>query len=162
MSYLSTPQVYRDAADHVANGWCQKRARNEEGGECPLEAVVQALSFGIYGLEKRTVPPVMAQQIHRQLLASSWEYRLLRRSRLRKFRNTGYQVDIMLWNDAPWRRKQTVVSMLLALAERLDAEERQAQQAADHEQLNRLSKELEDQWAAAGPRATDERELVSC
>jgi hypothetical protein len=99
---------YRQAAEHVEDGWGQRHFENKRGDVCLIGSLNLALGTSAQGWN---IPSVMEAELDEELS----QYRVYR-----FMRNRGAPVteSAAVWNDVPWRRKSTVLRVLNSLADR--------------------------------------------
>lgn len=145
-------KIYRNAAVRVRQGWAQKAFSDSHGNQCLVQSVLTSAEQSGFTLSAEMIHELDVQ------LQQFADYRAYRVAMLTcaegdmpafvarwmgkhtyfplNTREHALQVAIMMWNDAPYRRKKTVVNVLKGLSDKLELEWLRAEHA-------RLSNEVE-------------------
>jgi FtsZ-binding cell division protein ZapB len=114
-------RYYRYAAKSVAQGWTQWDWRSRYDERCLVQVLRDVTG-------RSELPLSVIAELDGELDRFK-DYRLARIAfRLTSEGEETLEALFMLWNDAPWRRKQDVLSVLNALAYRLEAEWKASEQ----------------------------------
>lgn len=113
MQQVTPDQILDRAANHVENGWIKNREEDNWGNVCAIGGIGKAARMSAWGWEEDRLKKEATKYLIAHLRRHSFVSLVLG-----CFAATQERAPITAFNDAPWRRKATVVRRLRGAAKR--------------------------------------------